>query len=376
MTRALNFNAGPAALPLPALERAREELLDFAGSGMSVMEHSHRGKEYEAVHNEAITLLRELLAVPADYEVLFVQGGASQQFAVIPMNLLSAGKSADYVITGAWGEKALSEAKSTATMLGASVRVACDTGQGEGKTKKYVRTPLAGEIKSDAGAAYLHLTSNETIDGVGFAVDPGASFPDTGSVPLVCDMSSDFMWRKVDVSRFGLIYAGAQKNLGPSGVVVVLVKKDLVAAGRKDIPKIFQYRTVAENNSLYNTPPTFGIYLVRNVLSWIKGQGGLEAVEKTNREKAGLVYGTIDSHPSFYRSPVDKPSRSVMNVVFRLPTEALEEKFIGEAKKQKMIGLKGHRSVGGVRVSLYNAVGLEWVKTLTDFMKDFAKANG
>ena len=376
MTRALNFNAGPAALPLPALERAREELLDFAGSGMSVMEHSHRGKEYEAVHNEAITLLRELLAVPADYEVLFVQGGASQQFAVIPMNLLSAGKSADYVITGAWGEKALSEAKSTATMLGASVRVACDTGQGEGKTKKYVRTPLAGEIKSDAGAAYLHLTSNETIDGVGFAVEPGASFPDTGSVPLVCDMSSDFMWRKVDVSRFGLIYAGAQKNLGPSGVVVVLVKKDLVAAGRKDIPKIFQYRTVAENNSLYNTPPTFGIYLVRNVLSWIKGQGGLEAVEKTNREKAGLVYGTIDSHPSFYRSPVDKPSRSVMNVVFRLPTEALEEKFIGEAKKQKMIGLKGHRSVGGVRVSLYNAVGLEWVKTLTDFMKDFAKANG
>jgi phosphoserine aminotransferase len=376
MTRAINFNAGPAALPLPALERAREELLDFAGSGMSVMEHSHRGKEYEAVHNEAISLLRELLAVPADYDVLFVQGGASQQFAVIPMNLLPAGKSADYVITGAWGEKALSEGKGAAAMLGASVRVACDTGQGEAKTKKYVRTPSSGEIKADATAAYLHLTSNETIDGVGFAVEPGASFPDTGSVPLVCDMSSDFMWRKVDVSRFGLIYAGAQKNLGPSGVVVVLVKKDLVAAGRKDIPKIFQYRTVAENNSLYNTPPTFGIYLVRNVLAWIKDQGGLAAVEKTNREKAGLLYGTIDSHASFYRSPVEKPSRSVMNVVFRLPTEALEEKFIGEAKKQKMIGLKGHRSVGGVRVSLYNAVGLEWVKTLTDFMKDFAKANG
>jgi phosphoserine aminotransferase len=376
MTRAINFNAGPAALPLPALERAREELLDFAGSGMSVMEHSHRGKEYEAVHNEAIALLRELLAVPADYDVLFVQGGASQQFAVIPMNLLPAGKSADYVITGAWGEKALSEGKGAAAMLGASVRVACDAGQGEGKTKKYVRTPSSSEIKADPAAAYLHLTSNETIDGVGFAVEPGASFPDTGSVPLVCDMSSDFMWRKVDVSRFGLIYAGAQKNLGPSGVVVVLVKKDLVAAGRKDIPKIFQYRTVAENNSLYNTPPTFGIYLVRNVLAWIKDQGGLAAVEKTNREKAGLLYGTIDSHASFYRSPVEKPSRSVMNVVFRLPTEALEEKFIGEAKKQKMIGLKGHRSVGGVRVSLYNAVGLEWVKTLTDFMKDFAKANG
>jgi phosphoserine aminotransferase len=376
MTRAINFNAGPAALPLPALERAREELLDFAGSGMSVMEHSHRGKEYEAVHNEAIALLRELLAVPSDYEVLFVQGGASQQFAVVPMNLLPAGKSADYVLTGAWGEKALSEAKGTAAMLGASVRVACDTGQGEAKTKKYVRTPAPGEIKGDSAAAYLHLTSNETIDGVGFAVDPGASFPDTGSVPLVCDMSSDFMWRKVDVSRFGLIYAGAQKNLGPSGVVVILVKKDLVAGGRKDIPKIFQYRTVAENNSLYNTPPTFGIYLVRNVLSWIKGKGGLEAVEKTNREKAGLLYGTIDSHASFYRAPVERPSRSVMNVVFRLPTEALEEKFIGEAKKQKMIGLKGHRSVGGVRVSLYNAVGLEWVKTLTDFMKDFAKANG
>jgi phosphoserine aminotransferase len=376
MTRAINFNAGPAALPLPALERAKDELLDFAGSGMSVMEQSHRGKEYEAVHNEAIALLRELLAVPADYDVLFVQGGASQQFATVPMNLLPAGKSADYVLTGAWGEKALAEAKVTAAMLGATVRVAGDSGQGEGKAKKYVRTPTQAEIKIDPAAAYVHLTSNETIDGVGFAVEPGASFPDTGSVPLVCDMSSDFMWRKVDVSRFGLIYAGAQKNLGPSGVVVLLAKKDLVAAGRKDIPKIFQYRTVAENNSLYNTPPTFGIYLIRNVLAWIKGQGGLDAIEKTNREKAGLIYGTIDSHASLYRSPIEARSRSVMNVVFRLPTEALEEKFLGEAKKEKMIGLKGHRSVGGIRVSLYNAVSLEWVKVLAAFMSDFAKANG
>lgn len=376
MTRAINFNAGPAALPLPALERAKDELLDFAGSGMSVMEHSHRGKEYEAVHNEAIALLRELLAVPDDYEVLFLQGGASQQFAMVPMNLIPAGKSADYVLTGAWGEKALAEAKVAAAMLGAGVRVAGDTGQGEGKAKKYVRTPAPGEIKGDSGAAYLHFTSNETIDGVGFAVEPGATFPDTGGVPLVCDMSSDFMWRKIDVSRFGLIYAGAQKNLGPSGVVVVLVKKNLVASGRKDIPKIFQYRTAAENNSLYNTPPTFGIYLVRNVLAWIKGKGGLEAIEKTNREKAGLLYAAIDGHASFYRCPVEKRSRSVMNVVFRLPTEALEEKFLGEAKKLKMVGLKGHRSVGGIRASIYNAVGLEWVKALTDFMKDFAKANG
>jgi phosphoserine aminotransferase len=371
MTRTINFNAGPAALPLSALERARDELVDFAGSGMSVMEHSHRGKEYEAVHAEAIALMRELYAIPVGYDVLFMQGGASQQFAMVPMNLLHAGKSADYVITGAWGKKALAEAKIASAMIGGSVRVACDAGKGEGKEKKFVRVPAQAEISVDPAAAYLHMTSNETIDGVEFH-----AFPDTGSVPLVCDMSSDFMWRGVDVSRFALIYAGAQKNLGPSGVVVVIAKKELVASGRKDIPTIFQYRTAADNNSLYNTPPTFAIYLMRNVLAWAKEIGGMRAMENRNREKATTLYGAIDDSGGFFRCPVEKESRSVMNVVFRLPSEALEEKFAAEAKKASMVGVKGHRSVGGIRISLYNAVSIEWVRTLTGFMKDFAKANG
>jgi phosphoserine aminotransferase len=371
MTRTINFNAGPAALPLPALERARAELLDFVGSGMSVMEHSHRGKEYEAVHAEAISLLRELYAVPADYDVLFMQGGASQQFATVPMNFLPSGKSADYVVTGAWGQKAVAEAKTWAALSGSTVKVACDVGVGEGKSKKYTRVPTKGEIKADPAAAYLHLTSNETIDGVEFH-----AFPDTGSVPFICDMSSDFMWRAADVSRFSLIYAGAQKNLGPSGVVVVLAKKDLVASGRKDIPAIFQYRTAAENNSLYNTPPTFAIYLIRNVLAWVKELGGMPAMEKRNLEKASALYEVIDGSGGYYKCPVEKESRSVMNVVFRLSSEALEDKFAAEARKAGMIGIKGHRSVGGIRVSLYNAVSVEWVRTLTSFMKDFTKANG
>jgi phosphoserine aminotransferase len=376
MTRAINFNAGPAALPLPALERARAELLDFAGSGMSVMEHSHRGKEYEGVHNEAILLLRELYSVPSDYEVLFVQGGASQQFAAVPMNFLHPSKSADYIVTGSWGKKALAEAKVTAALLGAKVRVACDAGQGEGKAKKYVRTPSQSEIQVDSSAAYVHMTSNETIEGVQFATAEGAAFPVVGKVPLVCDMSSDFMWRSLDVSHFDFIYAGAQKNLGPSGVVVVIAKKELVASGRQDIPTIFQYRTVAENNSLYNTPPTFAIYLIRNVLAWVKDLGGMPALEKRNRQKARALYSVIDDSHGFFQCPVEVASRSVMNVVFRLPSEALEDKFVSEAKKNGMVGLKGHRSVGGIRVSLYNAVGIEWVETLTSFMKNFAKGNG
>ncbi|HUL59406.1 MAG TPA: 3-phosphoserine/phosphohydroxythreonine transaminase [Anaeromyxobacteraceae bacterium] len=373
MARKMNFNAGPAALPLPALERAQAELLDFAKSGMSVMEHSHRGKEYEAVHDEAIALLRKLLGVPADYEVLFVQGGASQLFAQVPLNLVEKGASADYVVTGAWGEKALAEAKVTAALIGGGVRVACSTGTGEGKEKSYVRAPLQKEIQADPKAAYLHFTSNETIHGVEFGVDPARPFPDAGKVPLVADMSSDFLWRKFDVSRFGLVYAGAQKNIGPSGVVVVVVRKDLVAGGRKDIPKIFQLRTAAENKSLYNTPPTFGIYMVRNVLAWLEAEGGLAAVEARNRAKAKRLYGTIDAHREFYRCPVEPPSRSVMNVVFRLPTEAEEERFVAEAKQHGMVGLKGHRSVGGIRVSTYNAVMPEWVDSLCGFMEEFAK---
>jgi phosphoserine aminotransferase len=372
MNRKINFNAGPAALPLPALERAREEFLDFSGSGMSVMEHSHRGKEYEAVHDEAIALVRELLGVPESYEVLLLQGGATTLFAQIPMNLLEKGATTQYVITGAWGEKALGEAKMVSAMFGASVSVQ-SLGTGEGKEKSYTRVPPPGEVKVDPSAAYLHITSNETIHGVEFNVDGSRGFPNTGGVPLVADMSSDFLWRPFDVTKFGLVYAGAQKNIGPSGVVVVVVSKALVEKGRKDIPKIFQFRTHAENKSLYNTPPTFGVYMIRNVLSWLKGQGGLSGMEGVNRRKAARLYGVIDKNPQFFRSPVERESRSVMNVVFRLPSPELEEQFISEAKKRGMIGLKGHRSVGGIRVSTYNAVPFEWVDTLAGFMEEFQR---
>jgi len=359
MARVYNFNAGPAALPLAALERARDELIDFNGSGMSIIEHSHRGKEYEAVHDEAEALVRELLSVSDQYHVLFLQGGASQQFAMVPMNLLPPAKSADYILTGGWSEKDLEEAK-----LVGQVRVASTTAEGG----KYTRIPEASELKLDPQAAYVHVTSNNTLFGTQWF-----DFPATGNVPLVCDMSSDFLWRKFDVNRFGLVYAGAQKNAGPSGIVIVIVRKDLVESGRKDIPKIFRYKTHADNRSLYNTPPTFSVYLVRNVLSWIKDQGGLGAMEKANRDKGRVLYGAIDGAPDFYRCPVEKKSRSLMNVVFRLPTEALEEQFVSEAKKAKMVGIKGHRSVGGIRVSTYNAVSLEAVQTMAAFMSDFHK---
>jgi len=359
MARVYNFNAGPAALPLAALERAKEELLDFKGTGMSIIEHSHRGKEYEAVQDEAEALVRELLSVSDQYHVLFLQGGASQQFAMVPMNLLPAGKSADYILTGGWSEKALEEAK-----IVGQTRVAATTAE----NGKYTRIPEQAELKLDPAAAYVHMTSNNTLFGTQWF-----DFPQTGSVPLVCDMSSDFLWRKFDVNKFGLVYAGAQKNAGPSGIVIVIARKDLVEGGRKDIPKIFRYKTHADNKSLYNTPPTFSVYLVRNVLSWIKDQGGLAAMEKLNREKGSVIYGAIDASPDFYRCPVEKKSRSLMNVVFRLPNEALEEQFVSEAKKAKMVGIKGHRSVGGIRVSTYNAVPLEAVQAMAAFMGDFAK---
>ena len=376
MTRVMNFNAGPATLPLPALERARDELLDFESSGMSVMEHSHRGKEYEAVHAEAQALLRELLAIPADYDVLFLQGGASMQFAQIPMNFLSSGQRAEYVVNGTWGEKAIEEAKHVGAYAGGDVHLAATTGTGDGKEKSYVRASRQDEIRIAPGAAYAHFTSNETIHGVEYAVAPGAPFPTFGDAPVVCDMSSDFLWRPIDVSKFTFLYAGAQKNIGPSGVLVVVAKKSFVASGRKDIPKIFQYRTAAAADSMYNTPPTFGIYLARNVLAWIKGLGGLAALEARNRLKAKTVYDAIDARPDFYRAPVERESRSVMNVVFRLPTEELETKLVAEAKKHGMVGLKGHRSVGGLRVSLYNAVDVEWARALAQLMGDFANANG
>jgi phosphoserine aminotransferase len=362
MARTINFNAGPASLPLPALERARAELLDFAGTGMSVMEHSHRGKEYEAVHDEAIRLLRELLEIPDDYAVLFLQGGASMQFAQVPMSFLGAGKSADYVVTGAWGEKAVAEANVVAAKEGAKARVAATTGP------SFVRVAERVEMQLDDHAAYVHFTSNETIHGVQYQ-----ELPDLGPCPVVCDMSSDFLWRKIDVSKFAFIYAGAQKNIGPSGVTVVVAKRAFLDAGSKDIPKIFQYRTHAENDSLYNTPPTFGIYLVRNVLAWMKEAGGLAQIEAWNRQKAKTLYGVIDSHPEFYRCPVDAKSRSAMNVVFRLPSPALEEKLLAEADRRRMVGLKGHRSVGGIRVSMYNAVSPEWVTALATFLTEFAQ---
>jgi phosphoserine aminotransferase len=378
MTRVINFNAGPAALPLPALERAQRELLDFAGSGMSVMEHSHRGKEYEAVHDEAIALLRELLRVPPSYDVLFLQGGATQQFAQVPLNFLPKGARADYVVNGVWGEKAIAEARVVASMFGAEVHAAADTGvRAPGaKAIAYTRAPAQAELRLDPGAAYVHFTSNETIHGIQLAAERGDDYPDFGRSPLVCDMSSDFLWRPVDVTRFAFVYAGAQKNVGPSGLVIVIARKDFVASGRKDIPHIFQYRAFAEANSRLNTPSTFAIYLARNVLAWVKETGGLEAMEARNREKARVVYAALDAHPGFYTCPVERRNRSAMNVVFRLPTEALEAKLVAEAKGRGMVGIKGHRSVGGIRVSLYNAVEPESARALAVLLEDFARANG
>ncbi|NVI97569.1 3-phosphoserine/phosphohydroxythreonine transaminase [Myxococcus sp. AM009] len=361
--RVINFNPGPASLPLPALERARDELLDFQGSGMSVMEHSHRSLEYMAVHEATLSLMARLLEVPPTHQILFMAGSASHQFAQVPMNFLPSGASADYLMTGVWSEKAFDEAKYYGAPRMAASMV--------GPDKRYTRIPRQDELRLDPKAAYVHLTSNNTIFGTQWH-----DFPEVGSVPLVADMSSDFLWRKFDVRPFRFIYAGAQKNLGPSGVTVVIADKDYLASGRKDIPKIFRYSTHAENNSLYNTPPSFAVYLVRNVLEWIDSVGGLPRLEQWNREKAALLYGAVDRHPDFYRAPVERESRSVMNAVFQLPTEALEAAFVADAKQQGMVGLKGHRTAGGIRVSMYNAVSVENVRTLVAFMDHFVKTRG
>ena len=371
MSRALNFNAGPASLPIAALERARAELLDFEGSGMSIMEHSHRGEVYEKVHHEALALVAKHLGLSSDWDVLFLQGGASMMFAQLAMNFLEKGRTGDYIVNGAWGEKAVREARACASLGGGEVHVAATTET----DKQYVRVPRQDELKLTTGAAYLHCTSNETIHGVEYAVDPTVPFPKS-EAPLFVDMSSDILGRRVDAELFDLIYGGAQKNIGPSGVTIVCLKKELTARGRKDLPAIFQYRTHAANQSLYNTPPTFGIYLVRNTLRWLESEGGVPGIEARNRKKAGLVYDAIDASGGFYRCPVDKACRSLMNVVWRLPTSALEEAFVKQAEARAMIGLKGHRSVGGIRASLYNAVELGWVETLASFMKDFAKKSG
>ena len=375
MTRAMNFNAGPAALPLAALERAKEELIDFESSGMSVMEHSHRGKVYEKVHGEAVALVAKHLGTPLDtWDVLFVQGGASQAFAQIPLNFLGPNQVADYVVNGAWGEKAVQEAKTIKALGGGEPHVAHTT---KGADKSFTRCSKQSEIQASKDAAFFHTTSNETIHGLEYALGPETPFVHgEAGVPVVIDMSSDILGRKIDASKFDLIYAGAQKNIGPSGVTIVAIKKELTAKGRKDIPTIFQYRTAAENNSLYNTPPTFGIYLVRNVLGWLEGMGGVEGIEKRNREKAKHIYDAIDGSGGFYKCPVETNARSIMNVVWRCPTEALEETFVKEATAQKMIGLKGHRAVGGLRASIYNAVEPAWCEALASFMKEFAKKNG
>lgn len=362
--RAINFYAGPAGLPLPALERAKEELLDFAGTGMSVMEISHRSKEYDAVHEEAIALTKELMGLPDNYKVLLLQGGAHLSFGMIPLNLMRGGRKADYIVTGNWAEKATKEAK---LVGGDNIRVAAST-----KEQKFSRLPFASEIKQSADSSFLHFTSNNTVEGTQWHEFPKAD------VPLICDMSSDFMWRPFDVSPFGLIYGGAQKNLGPSGVTLTIVRDDVLEmCEAQDLPSYLRFKLHAEKNSLYNTPPTFGIYILRNVLAYNKSLGGLKAIEASNRQKGELLYGCIDKHAGFYKGFVtEKAHRSLMNVDFFLPTPELDDAFVKEAKKADMVGLKGYRDIGGIRVSTYNAVTVDNVKTLVAFMEQFVKVNG
>lgn len=354
--RAYNFNAGPSALPVEVLEKAQQELVNFHGTGMSIMEMSHRSSTFEEVHNEAISRLRKLFAIPDDYEVLFLQGGASLQFTMIPMNFLQLEKKASYVMTGVWSEKAYKEA----TLFGEPVQTAST------KENKYRNIPSLEEIDFGSDDAYVHLTSNNTIYGTQWS-----EFPDTGEVPLIADMSSDIMSKPIDISRFDLIYAGAQKNLGPSGVTVVIARRDFLAKANKEIPTILKYSTHVESNSLYNTPPTFGIYMLGEVLNWIEKQGGLAAIAKQNEEKAKLIYDVIDNSNGFYTGHASKESRSLMNITFRVADEELEKQFLTEAKDAGFVGLNGHRSVGGCRASTYNSVPFETCKALQDFMIAF-----
>ncbi|MHC4663053.1 MAG: 3-phosphoserine/phosphohydroxythreonine transaminase [Planctomycetota bacterium] len=362
MARIHNYYAGPAALPVEVLEEAQKELIEWAGTGMSVMETSHRSKEYDDVHNGAIALFKELLGLDDDWHIMLLQGGASQQFAVVPWNFLGKGKSADYILTGSWSKKAIKEAK-----IFGDAKIAGNT-EADGVFR---RVPKQDELTLDPNAVYVHLTSNNTIFGTQWH-----GFPDTGAVPLVADMSSDILSWKFDPKPFGLIYAGAQKNLGPSGVTLVAIQDDLYKKCNDGLPTMFTYRTHVEKNSLFNTPPSFGIYLLGLVLKWIKGKGGVEGMEKINREKSGILYGAIENSGGFYSCPVERESRSFMNIVFRLPTEDLEKKFIAEGKDAGFIGMKGHRSVGGCRISAYNANGVKSVKDIVAFMDDFKAKNG
>jgi len=360
--RVHNFNAGPAGLPLEVLQQAQAELLDFKGTGMSVMEISHRSKEFEAVIHEAEADMRELLSIPANYKVLFLQGGATLQFAMAAMNFRAPGASADYIVTGAWAKKALEEAQK----LGAT-NVAASS-----KATNFDRIPAQAELKLDPKAAYLHITANETIQGIEYKTEPVAP----AGVPLFCDASSDFLSRPIDVAKYGLIYAGAQKNIGPAGVVAVILRDDLLERVPANLPAMLDYKLMAADGSLYNTPPCFAIYMVGLVLKWIKGLGGVQAIAKRNQDKAALVYKTVDESGGYYRGHAQVADRSLMNVTFRLPTEALEDQFAKEANKAGLVGLKGHRSVGGMRASIYNAVTMQGAVDLTNFMKEFQKKNG
>jgi len=356
--RVYNFSAGPATLPEEVLQQAQSELLDFENSGMSIMEMSHRGKEYSAIHNETIENIKKLLAIPEGYSVLFMTGGASSQFALIPMNLLGEGEVADYTNSGTWAAKAIKEAKA----LG-QVHIAADCGK-----EIPTRVPSLEELDLTDNAAYLHITSNETISGAQWKV-----FPEHET--LIADMSSDILSRPLDVSKFGLIYAGAQKNLGPAGVTLVIMKDELAERCPESVPTIMRYKTFIENNSLFNTAPTFPIYMLCLVTRWLLAQGGLEVVEKKNREKAAKLYAAIDQS-DFYKGTALPEFRSDMNVTFRLANHELEPLFIEEAAKQQLKGLKGHRSVGGIRASIYNAFPAEGVDALISFMKEFEATHG
>ena len=358
--RIYNFSAGPAVLPLPVLEEAQRDLVALPGVGMSVMEISHRSKAFDAIIQGAEADLRQLAGIPANYKVAFLQGGASLQFSMVPMNLLTAGATADYILTGDWAKKALKEAK----RVGAT-RVAASTEDGNFK-----RIPKQAELKLTADAAYVHMTSNNTIHGTEWH-----ALPDVGSVPLVCDASSDIFSRPIDVSKFGLIYAGAQKNLGPSGVTVVIVREDLLARSSDALPTMLNLKTQVENGSLYNTPPVFGIYILRLVLKWLLSLGGLPAIATINERKAKTLYDELD-RTEFWKPHADADSRSLMNVTFKLPTEDLDAAFVKAATAAGFDGLKGHRSVGGLRASIYNAFPEQGVTDLVKFMKEFEKKQG
>jgi phosphoserine aminotransferase len=361
MPRKYNFYAGPATLPYSVLEQIQSEIIDYKGEGLSMIETSHRSKMYDTVHNETIELLRELMGIPENYHVLFLGGGATLQFAMVPMNLMRDGKSCDFIVSGSWAQKAIKDAQKYG-----EVRVAYD-----GSSNSFTSLPSANEVTTGKNSAYLHLTSNETIGGVQWKV-----FPKPEGVPVVADMSSDILSRPVTVSDFGIIYAGAQKNMGPAGVTVVIIRDDLVQNSRDGLPAYLSYKTHADKNSLYNTPPVFSIYAVNLVLKWIKEHGGVESIGEKNEQKADAIYQAIERNGEFYSCPVDEKVRSTMNVVFRLPTEDLEKQFIKEAEGKGMLGLKGHRSVGGCRASLYNAMPLDGAQSLAAFMDDFARKHG